>query len=211
MADTAGGGSRWYSLCSRSGEGQQNAKSLASTCSFNVACRRLCWARTSPADRAGDVPPSELDELTVEMIEHVLAVLHTESDRNLARELDGHHLTQRLTAARFERLNSKLPGRESRQALLAIADEAAFLDLPPADQLDLPAPDRAAQGRMVSRAAAFVAATVSRMPDFTATRTTTRFQDAYVMRSSKAPDSRRGFPLHRSPRSHSGLSRRPGS
>ncbi len=129
------------------------------------------------------VTPWSNEQLTVEMIQHVLAVLHTESDRNLARDLDGHHLTQRLTAARFELLNSKLPGRESRQALLAIADEAAFLDLPPADQLDLPAPDRAAQGRMVSRAAAFVATTVSRMPDFTATRTTTRFQDAYVMRS----------------------------
>ena len=67
--------------------------------------------------------------------------------------------------------------------MLAIADEAAFLDLPAADLLDLPAPGRAAQGRMVSRAAAFVATTVSRMPDFMATRTTTRFQDAYVMRS----------------------------
>jgi hypothetical protein len=112
-----------------------------------------------------------------------VAVLHAKSDRDLARELNGRHLTQRLTAARFERLNSKLPGWETRQALLAIADEAAFLELPAADLLDLSAPNRAAQGRMVSRAAAFVATTVSRMPDFMATRTTTRFQDAYVMRS----------------------------
>ncbi len=129
------------------------------------------------------VTPWSNEQLSVEMIEHVLAVLHTESDRDLARELDGHHLTQRLTVARFERLILKLPGKETRQALLAIADEAVFLDLPAADLLDLPAPDRVAQGRMVSRAAAFVATTVSRMPDFIATRTTTRFQDAYVMRS----------------------------
>jgi hypothetical protein len=129
------------------------------------------------------VTPWSNEQLSVEMIEHVLAVLHAESDRDLARELDGHHLTQRLTAARFERLNLKLPGKETRQALLAIADEAAFLDLPAADLLDLPVPGRAAQERMVSRATAFVATTISRMPDFIATRTTTRFQDAYVMRS----------------------------
>ena len=91
----------------------------------------------------------------------------TENQTGIWREsLPGVHLTQRLTAARFERLNSELPGKETRQALLAIADEAAFLDLPPADLLDLPAPNRAAQGRMVSQAAAFVATTVSRMPDF---------------------------------------------
>jgi hypothetical protein len=129
------------------------------------------------------ITPWSDEQLTVEQLEHVVAVLLAKSDRDLARELDGRHLTQRLTAARFERLNSKLPSKEAREALLAIADEAAFLDLPPADLPDLSTPNRAAQGRMVSRASAFVATTVSRMPDFIATRTTTRFHDAYVMRS----------------------------
>jgi hypothetical protein len=129
------------------------------------------------------VTPWSDEQLTVEQLEHVAAVLHAKSDRERARELNGRHLTQRLTAARFERLNLELPGKETREALLAIADEAAFLELPAADLLDLPAPNRAAQGRMVSRAVAFVATTVSRMPDFMAMRTTTRFQDAYVMRS----------------------------
>jgi hypothetical protein len=127
------------------------------------------------------VTPWSDEQLTVEQIEHVLAVLHKESDKDLARELAGLHLTQRLTAARLERLNSELPGKETRQALLAMADESAFLDLPLADQLDRPAPNRAAQARIISQAAEFVATSVSRMPNFTATRTTTRFQDANVI------------------------------
>ncbi len=169
-------------VCLRNRGSHRNAKSLASSCSIDV---RVAGARVG----AGAAPQIELvtpwsdEQLTVEQLEHVVAVLHAKSDRDLARELNGRHLTQRLTAAGFERLNLELPGKETREALLAIADEAAFLDLPAADLLDLPAPGRAAQGRMVSRAAAFVATTVSRMPDFLATRTTTRFQDAYVMRS----------------------------
>lgn len=131
------------------------------------------------------VTPWSDEQLTVDQLEHVLAVLHKESDKDLARELAGHHLTQRLTAARLERLNSELPGKETRQALLAMADESAFLNLPPTDLLDLPVPDRAMQGRIISRAADFVATSVSRMPNFTATRTTTRFQDANVVRLIK--------------------------
>ncbi len=137
------------------------------------------------APQIDPVTPWSDEQLTVEQVEHVLDVLHNESDKDLARELGGLHLIQRLTTARFERLNSQLPGKKTKQALLAIADESAFLDLPPADLLDLPVPNRAEQKRIVSQAAEFVATSVSRMPNFTATRTTTRFQDVNVMRLIK--------------------------
>jgi hypothetical protein len=140
------------------------------------------------------VTPWSAEQLTAEQLEHVLSVLHKESDKELARDLNGLHLTERLAEARFERLNSELPGKASREMLLAIADESDFLDLPPADLLDLPAPDRAAQGQIVSRAADFVATTVLKMPDFMAARTTTRFQDTDVMRLvEKQPVSVLGF------------------
>jgi hypothetical protein len=117
------------------------------------------------------------DRVTVEQLQQALAAAHGKPDKDVAQKLSGLELTERLSAARLESLKSDLPGDASRQALLALADESAFLDLPALDTLKQAPPDSATQGKIVSRAADFVVETVSRMPDFFASRTTTRFQD----------------------------------
>lgn len=117
------------------------------------------------------------ERVAVAQLEQLLASGRGKPDKELTQQLGGLQLTERLNTARLAALQAGLPGSESRQALLALADASAFLDLPAAEILPLAAPDRAAQGRIFSLAAEFVAAALPKLPDFFASRTTTRFQD----------------------------------
>jgi hypothetical protein len=124
------------------------------------------------------------DRVTVEQLQQALAAAHGKQDKEVALKVRGLELTERLSAPRLESLKAGMPGDESKQALLALADASAFLDLPAADILKLAPPDSATQGKTVSRAADFVVETVTRMPDFFASRTTTRFQNVTISASS---------------------------
>jgi hypothetical protein len=126
------------------------------------------------------LPAVAATPVTVEQLEQALAASKGWPDKEAALRLTAMELAERLSKARYEHLKSELPGEKTQLALLALADASAFLNLPAADMLRLPVPDSAAQGRIVSKAADFVMATVPKMPDFYASRTTTRFQDLKV-------------------------------
>ena len=126
------------------------------------------------------LPALAFDKVTVDQLQQAVAAAQGKRDKEVAEQLAGLELTERLSTARYERLKAGLPGDQSRLALLALADASAFLDLPAAEVTRVAAPDSATQGRIVSLAADFVVATVPRMPNFFATRTTTRFQDMKV-------------------------------
>jgi len=126
------------------------------------------------------LPASAASRVTVEQLQQAVAAAHGKPDKAVAQSLGDLELTERLSTARLERLKADLPADQARLALLALADASAFLDLPAADIPPTAAPNSATQGQIVSRAADFVMATVSKMPNFFATRTTTRFQDLKV-------------------------------
>lgn len=84
-------------------------------------------------------------------------------------------LTERLSVADEVRLGKGLPGTKSRLALLAIADESAFLDPPAAEIPKLPTPDRTAQIALINKALENVIQTFKQLPNFFATRTTVWF------------------------------------
>jgi hypothetical protein len=68
-----------------------------------------------------------------------------------------------------------MPRPEARQALIALADSSAFLD-PPADEIPaMKNPDSTSQDKMLALAADYVARTIPRLPNFTATRTTSSY------------------------------------
>jgi len=117
------------------------------------------------------------EQVTVSRLEAIVSSVQQSPDNKAAKRLDGLELTERLSNTRLERLHAELPGDESRQKLLVMADAAAFLNLPAADILVHAAPDHATQGAMLSRAVDYVAATTAKMPDFLATRTTTRYRN----------------------------------
>ncbi len=122
------------------------------------------------------VPARASDAVTVAQLEQRLAGAHSKSDKDTAQEIGRLVLKQRLTTARLLQLQADLPGEKSRQALLAIADESAFLETPSAEILPRAAPDRATEKAILTRAIDFVATTVPKMPNFFATREISRFQ-----------------------------------
>ena len=127
------------------------------------------------------------DSITVRQLENKLAALRGKSDREMAHEIAGLELSERLSTGKLEKLAQPLPGKRSAQALIAVADASSFLDLPESEQPRISMPDRLLQGEIVSRAADFVARTVSKMPDFIATKTTTRFQSVKHFNASQEP------------------------
>lgn len=114
--------------------------------------------------------------VTVAQLETTLAAVHGKSDKDLAQQIGKLELAQRLTTAQVARLQADLPGEKSRLALEAVADASAFLQPPAEEILPTAPPDRANQKAILSRAVDFVLSTVPSMPNFFATRETTRLE-----------------------------------
>jgi VWFA-related protein len=117
--------------------------------------------------------------VTVEEFERALAASEDahQADADLARQLLGMELSERLSTAKLAHLKAGLPGEKSHQALIALADSSAFLD-PPAAEIPLkPAPDPAALRQMLVSVVNYVNTTVRQLPNFIAARDTTRFEN----------------------------------
>jgi hypothetical protein len=89
-----------------------------------------------------------LKRITVEQLEQVLTAVQGKPDGEVAQVLSGLELTERLSTVRLSHWNGQLPGRKSERALVALADESAFLDLPAAEIPATAVPDLEAQHRM---------------------------------------------------------------
>ncbi|MGA3134695.1 MAG: hypothetical protein ABSC88_01750 [Terracidiphilus sp.] len=129
---------------------------------------------TLPACAAKDVT---VEKVTVAQLEQALAAAHGKPDAEVAQQLSGLKLTERLSAARFARLNADLPGEKAKQALVILADSAAFLDPPAAEIPADAAPDPAAARQMLTGIVNYVNITVRQLPNLIAVRDTTGFED----------------------------------
>jgi len=127
------------------------------------------------------VPALAAKQVTVESVEKTLAVTRGWSDAKTAQHIYELELTERLSEGRLEHLEAVLPGPLARQALIAVADASAFLDLPAADIPAMAAPDLATQSSMLALTAEYVRKTVPRLPNFFATRDTDRFEDTPII------------------------------
>jgi VWFA-related protein len=125
-----------------------------------------------------DQPTPGIVPATVEQLENALRAARGASDREVARQLSRMELTERLNSMRLRALESALPGKKARQALIALADESVFLAPPAAEILPTAAPDPATQQRMILRALAYVAQTIPRLPNFLAERITVEYGEA---------------------------------
>ena len=123
------------------------------------------------------LPAVAARNVTVEQLEQVMTAAHGKPDAKLAQQFSGLELTERLSAARLSRWEADLPGPESRRSLVLLADMAAFLDPPAAEIPPTPAPDFAAQRRMIALTVDYASKTLHQLPNFFATRDTVRFED----------------------------------
>jgi len=108
-------------------------------------------------------------------LEQFLAANRGMKDRELAQHLYDLKLKERIGDTDRSRLEKGLPGQESRQGLLVLADESAFLDLPAAEIPSLPAPDHGDEVEMLKKAAEYVKSVVLLAPNLSATQTTLKY------------------------------------
>ena len=88
----------------------------------------LLWLLTAVA-----LPAFAAKRVTVEKLEQVLDESRHTTDAKLAQQIYELELTERLIESRLTRLETDLPGPLAREALIAVADASAFLDLPARD------------------------------------------------------------------------------
>jgi hypothetical protein len=124
-----------------------------------------------------DQPNTVVKPVTITQLNHVLAAAHGKRDKDLARELSGLELTDRMSPAQLSARSAEVKGVRSRQALIAMADASAFLSPPVTDiPADLP-PDSATQQRILSLAVDYLGKTIPKLPNLFATRTTLRYEE----------------------------------
>jgi hypothetical protein len=156
------------------------------------------WALPAFADSQGNGL-----RVTVAQLEQTLSAARGEPDRQVAERLSDLELTERLSELRRARLDAELPGPVARQALSTLADVSQFLDLPAADVLPTPAPDRATQIAMLSLTRNYVVKTILKLPNFFATRETVNFEGAPAKAQSGTLPSSKFEQLHET--SHSSV------
>src|SRR5579872_2177001 len=122
-------------------------------------------------------PAMAAKTMSIDRMEQLLSQLHGQPDNKVAGELAPVELTERVSAARLARWEAAFPGKRTRQELVKLADLSAFLNPPASDLVPGRRPDMQAQQHLLWQAFQYVQATISRLPDFYATRETTHFED----------------------------------
>ena len=125
---------------------------------------------------AGSKPPL-LQKVSVDQLEQTLAASHAASDADLAQQLSTLELSERLSTVQLTRLSAALPGEKSREALMLLADESAFLDPPAAETPADATPDAAATRQMLVHIVNYVNTTLRQLPNLIASREITSFED----------------------------------
>jgi VWFA-related protein len=121
------------------------------------------------------IPPPR--HVSIDQLEHVLAVSRGNSDADLAKQLSELAPTERLSNYRLSVLDAAAAGKLSRRELRILADSSAFLN-PPADEILAEAPpDMNTQQHMLSLTSVYLRTTIRKLPDLFARRTTVRYQE----------------------------------
>src|SRR5580704_8242518 len=123
------------------------------------------------------LPAYGAKQVTVDRLEQTLAAAHGLPDAEVAMQLSDLELTERLSTAKLDRLETDLPGEKSRQALMIPADASAFLDPPAAEIPSQSPPDLTTQQKTLALTVNYVTQTLHQLPNFYATRVTRSFED----------------------------------
>ncbi len=140
------------------------------------------------------LPALASESISVAGLEQKLIANRGRPDAEVAQQLSEFELTERLSTATLARLQSNSPGTKTSLELKILADQSAFL-LPPAAEIpQIPAPDLAAQRKLMSLVVNYVSKTIHQLPNFYATRATTHFEETPQVQTGTNPIPYR--PLH---------------
>lgn len=124
-----------------------------------------------------DEPSLTTRRVTIAQLEQTLTATRGESNGEVARELSGLELTERVSDEKVASWTAEMPNKKTRQMLRALADASEFLEPPGTDIPSEAPPDENAQRQIISRAADYLRSTMSRLPDFFARRTSVRYEE----------------------------------
>ena len=126
-------------------------------------------------------PAWAVKRVTVAQLEQALATISAahKPDAEIARQIAGLKLSERITEATLARLKAHLDtGSQAALALQLLADQSAFLD-PPASELPATSvPDDTTQQRMLEALRNYVAQMLPRLPNLLAARSIHRYDDS---------------------------------
>jgi VWFA-related protein len=123
-----------------------------------------------------DQPSFAARRVSVHELEQILDTANAEQDGELAKQLAGLELSERLNSNLLSLWKNRLRGKKSIAALVTLADESVFLDPPAAEILSDPAPDLDTQRQIILRTAKYLKEEIPKLPDFFAIRTTTEYE-----------------------------------
>jgi len=115
--------------------------------------------------------------VSVAQAEEILRLAQGLPDGKAAEKIAGLAMTERVSSARLGRWEAEFKGEQSRVALFAVADASAFLDLPVEEIPALVKPEAAARRAILVSAVGYVNTTIHKLPNFSALRTTTHFDN----------------------------------
>jgi VWFA-related protein len=125
-------------------------------------------------------PDAGTHRVTIAELEHVIS----------AHEISAHEpllsfrLTERLSGTKLAELRRKLHWNDERSALDLLADMSAFLPPPASEIPPNPVPDAARQEKILDAVEEYLNQTISKLPDFFATRTAVHYGETAAYRES---------------------------
>ena len=114
--------------------------------------------------------------VNVAQLEEVIREAHGKRDADVARELSGLELNERLNGAQLQAWEAALPGKKSREELAAVADASVFRKPPAMEIPALAAPDLATQRHMLAQTVEYLEKSISKLPVFSATEDLTHYR-----------------------------------
>jgi hypothetical protein len=127
----------------------------------------------APVDPSVDTIQVKRDSKLVDIS---LASLKAEPAPDLVRDLAKVQLTERMSTGQLERWKAAMLDTQSRQAVTALGDTSAFLDLPVKELPKNPPMDESAQQQLLAQMNAYVDKTMAKFPNFFASQRINTFE-----------------------------------
>ncbi len=115
--------------------------------------------------------------VSVAKLEEVVGEAHGGHDAEVARELSGLQLTERLSDAHLQLWATALPGKKARAELAALADASVFLGPPAVEIPAQDAPDMATQHHMLAQTVDLLDKSIPNLPNFSVTEKVSQYED----------------------------------
>ncbi len=133
-----------------------------------------------------DQPNPAVQRVTVAQLDQLLSGTNIREIDGRAERLSKLELTERLSLAHLSALTVDFRNRTFQQTLDAVADLSAFLGPPPGEIPKEAAPDAAAKQHMLVLVKDYLERTISKLPDFYATRTAVRYEEMPELDNGKS-------------------------